>query len=121
MSTLSRRELALQILSKTGMPVSGYSSPAVRLLWRMGIDCPPPHFARFWPVFFICGIYFGVTLGLLMWLATLYRPLFLSSSIPFGAVIGGCCFGFFMASYYAIGRRKYQLPRWEEIGGSTEH
>jgi hypothetical protein len=22
----------------------------------------------------------------------------------------------FMASYYAIGRRKYQLPRWEEIG-----
>jgi hypothetical protein len=22
----------------------------------------------------------------------------------------------FFASYYAIGRRKYQLPRWEEIG-----
>ncbi|MBY0571113.1 MAG: hypothetical protein K2P61_07495 [Burkholderiaceae bacterium] len=38
-----------------------------------------------------------------------------------GAAIGECCFGFFMASYYAIGRRKYQLPRWEEIGGSTEH
>lgn len=113
MSTLSRRELALQILSKTGMQVSNYSPPAVRLLWRMGIDCPPPHFARFWPVFFISGVYFGVMLGLFMWLATLYRPLFLLSSVPFGAVIAGCCFGFFMASYYAIGRRKYQLPRWE--------
>lgn len=33
-----------------------------------------------------------------------------------GSAIGECCFGFFMASYYAIGRRKYQLPRWEEIG-----
>ncbi|MBC3926873.1 DUF6404 family protein [Undibacterium sp. CY21W] len=116
MSTLSRRELALQILSKTGMQMSNYSPPAVRLLWRMGIDCPPPHFARFWPVFFISGVYFGVMLGLFMWLATLYRPLFLLSSVPFGAVIAGCCFGFFMASYYAIGRRKYQLPRWEEIG-----
>jgi membrane associated rhomboid family serine protease len=116
MSTLSRRELALQILSKTGMQVSNYSPPAVRLLWRMGIDCPPPHFARFWPVFFISGVYFGVMLGLFMWLATLYRPLFLLSSVPFGAAIAGCCFGFFMASYYAIGRWKYQLPRREEIG-----
>lgn len=119
MSTLSRRELALQILSKTEIQVSNYSPPAVRLLWRMGIDCPPPHFARFWPVFFISGVYFGVMLGLFMWLATLYRPLFLLSSVPFGAAIAGCCFGFFMASYYAIGRRKYKLPRWEEIAVSS--
>ncbi|TXT34551.1 MAG: ybaA [Comamonadaceae bacterium] len=90
MNTSTKREAALKLLSTTGIWKSNYAPPGVKLLWRLGIDCPPPHLARFWSVFFVCGLFAGLS------------------------------FGFLMATYYAIGRKKHRLPLWKDIRASGE-
>lgn len=119
MMTSTRREAALQLLEATGMRKSSYAPPGVHLLWRLGIDCPPPHFARFWSVLVLSGVYFGIFWGLLMWLfmwlsSTASKSL-LFGSLPLAACFAGGFFGLGMAIYYAYGRKKYQLPLWEDV------
>ncbi len=115
MMTSTRREAALQLLEATGMRKSSYAPPGVLLLWRLGIDCPPPHFARFWSVLVLSGVYFGIFWGLLMWLFSTASKSLLFGSLPLAACFAGGFFGLGMAIYYAYGRKKYQLPLWEDV------
>ena len=120
MNTSTKREAALKLLSTTGIWKSNYAPPGVKLLWRLGIDCPPPHLARFWSVFFVCGLFFGLSLGLSMWVVALTSGIYALSWIPLGAGVAGLSFGFLMATYYAIGRKKHRLPLWKDIRASGE-
>ena len=119
MMTSTRREAALQLLEATGMRKSSYAPSGVLLLWRLGIDCPPPHFARFWSVLVLSGVYFGIFWGLLMWLfmwlSSAASKSLLFASLPLAACFAGGFFGLGMAIYYAYGRKKYQLPLWNEL------
>jgi hypothetical protein len=47
MSFDTRRAEALAMLEKTGVWRSSYSPPLTRLLWRIGVRVPPPHFCGF--------------------------------------------------------------------------
>jgi hypothetical protein len=110
-----KRQEALQLLAATGMWRSNYQPPMLRLLWALGIDIPPPHFARFLPNVISSGIFFGATWAILLyllhgwpegtsWLIALKK-----------AGISGALFGIAMASYYAHGKRKYHLPDWKNF------
>jgi len=110
-----RREAALKLLAATGLNRLNYEPPLVRLLWRMGFDVPPPHFASFFYGAVVSGAAFAVLWGLLMWFMTWRSQ---GVSIPWGigmATFTGLLFGIAMAGYYSIGRRKYNLPDWNSI------
>lgn len=119
MTLEAQRAAALALLATTGMRQSNYLPPAVLLLWRLGINVPLPHFARFVPTVLTVGGAFAVGWGLIMWLV-LWR----SQSASFAAVAlqsggAGLVFGLVMATYYAYGRRKYRLPPWDSFADAT--
>lgn len=94
--------------------VSPYTAapPLWRLLWRLGIDLPPPLFMGIWPVALLMGSFFGVLWGILMWLFMWLRqgmPLWIMLS---SAVLAGLLFGLFMAVYFRHLARKHRLHSW---------
>jgi polyferredoxin len=118
MNKVAKREAALKLLEATGIWKSNYAPSGLLLLWRLGFDCPPPHLARFWSVFLIYALYFGLSMGLLMLALSAFSDIL--SFTPLDAGVAGLFFGLFMAIYYAIGRRKYQLPLWKDLKVTAE-
>ena len=104
MKTIEKREAAMKLLSATGIWPNYYAPPIVRLMWRLGLDVPPPHFGSFWGNAVVMGALFAILWGVFMWVALwssqqhLPWPLALA-----GAGAAGIMFGLGMASYYAYG------------------
>jgi hypothetical protein len=114
-----KREAALKLLAATRIWPSSYAPPLLRFLWRLGFDVPPPHFASFWRNALCSGAFFAVIWGLLMWFCFWLRE----GRSLFGALItaaaAGVFFGFWMAAYYARGKRKYNLPDWRDFNPTS--
>jgi hypothetical protein len=115
MESIPRREAALRLLETTGMWRSSYEPPALRLLWRLGVDAPPPHFAGFGASALAIGSFFGLAWGLAMWLFLWRSQAVPAAAVVIAAVGAGLLFGISMATYYAFGRRKYKLPPWHGL------
>ena len=120
MNSTAKREAAMKLLEATGIWKSNYAPPGLRLLWRLGFDCPPPHLASFWSVFIFSTLYFGVCMGLSMLAISVFIESEIISMIPVGAAVAGLVFGTIMATYFAIGRWTHQLPLWKDLGTSAE-
>ena|SRR5258706_7190166 len=113
-----RRSAALTMLQLTGIWRSHYSPPLLRLLWRLGIKVPPPHFVSFATNFAVAGLWFGVLWGLFMWfIFWSHQGVPLTRAMAITA-LAGLLFGLFMASYYRYGARKHGLPKWKDISAS---
>lgn len=115
MDTSEKREAARQLLSSTGIWKSNYAPAAVKFLWRLGFDCPPPHLARFWSVSLVCGLYFGTFMGLFAWAMASFHGENALPAVPLVAATSGTFFGLTMATYYAYGRWKHKLPLWKDL------
>ena len=111
-----RREAALRLLAETGISRSNYEPPLVRLLWRLGVKIPPPHFAPFAPCSLVAGGSFALAWGVAMWFLVWWPQGASASSSLISALGTGAVFGLGMACYYAYGRRKYKLPHWHSLG-----
>ena len=74
MSFEHRKTRALEVLSKTGMTRSHYAPPLIRLLWKAGVQVPPPHFLPFLRTALGTGLWFGMFWGLIMWIFFWSRP-----------------------------------------------
>ena len=110
-----RREAALKLLAATGLNRWNYEPPIVRVLWRMGIDAPPPHFASFAYGALVSGASFAAIWALFLWLIT-WHSQGTSLALSIGmAAFGGLLFGVAMAGYYSVTRRKYRLPEWSTL------
>ena len=60
MSFEHRKTRALELLSNTGMARSHYAPPLIRLLWKAGVQVPPPHFQSFLRTALGMGLWFGM-------------------------------------------------------------
>lgn len=114
----SRKAEALQLLAASGLMRSHYLPPATRLLWRMGMEAPPPHFVPFRRLATVAGIYFGVTAclcatAILWWLGSTPGLMLTGSAL---ALASGPVFGMALAAVYARDRRRHRFPAWEELG-----
>jgi len=94
---------------------SNYEPPALRLLWRLGVDVPPPHFASFSSTALALGTFFGFAWGLAMWLFLWRAQAVPAETVLIVVFVAGLLFGTCMASYYAFGRRRYKLPPWNSL------
>jgi membrane associated rhomboid family serine protease len=103
----------LRDLGQKGIGQYAIAPPAYRLLWRLGIEARPPHFARFWSLAAAMAVGFGIVWGILMWFAVWQQ----SSSVIMAvttAALAGLLFGVIMAAYYRRQARKLALPGWED-------
>ena len=116
MDTNVKRAAALNLLTSAGIRRGNYAPPVFRLLWWLGIDVPPPHFASFWTNVFLAGSFFGVVWSLLMWLLRSWRQTGYVGNLFIAAVVAGVIYGLGMACYYAYGKDKHKFPSWENFG-----
>ena len=116
----SKVSVALESLAVTGLRRADYAPPLHRLLWRLGFNIPPPHFASFFTNFVAMGSYFGVSMGIFMWVYFWVRygisPLLV---LPL-AVAAGLLFGASMAVHFRRGAIKYNLPSWSSLPGRAQ-
>jgi hypothetical protein len=106
---------ALAMLAATGISRSSYEPPLYRLLWRVGLFLPPPHFASFGFNFVFTASWFGAIWGAIMWLL-FWSPLGGSGVVAaITAIAAGFLFGLTMASYYRYIARKHKLPAWSQL------
>jgi len=110
-----RREAALALLEQSGIWRSNYRPPIVQLLWRIGVDAPPPHFASFLANFALNGTYFGGIWGCAMWFALWSGQGMPLSRATLLACVAGLAFGLATAAYYRHSARKHGLPSWNDI------
>jgi uncharacterized protein DUF6404 len=115
MSYPSKLSSALAMLAATGISRRSYEPPLYRLLWRVGLFVPPPHFASFGFNFVFTGAWFGAFWGATMWLLV-WPQLGVSGVVAaIAAVTAGVLFGLIMAAYYRYGARKHKLPLWSRL------
>ena len=106
-------------LEKHGMWKSNAKPPMFWLLWKLGVEVPPPYFLSFPQAMLIAGAPFGLLMGLALGAALSFfldgRSAFVIwSAIAFAAVSSGALFGVCMAFVWGWQRDKLQLPRWRE-------
>jgi hypothetical protein len=110
-----QRQQALLLLEQSGIGRNTYAPPLFRILWRCGVQVRPPHFMGFGALASLCGIWFGIGWGAVMWLMVWSRQHVDVRAMLIGAGVAGLCFGLFMATYITRQARKHALPRWESL------
>ncbi|MBB5191707.1 hypothetical protein HNQ50_002437 [Silvimonas terrae] len=120
MPQTTRRTQALALLAATGMQRGTYEPLLFRLLWRLGIDIPPPHFMSFGAAAGLLGTSFTVVWSSMMWLLVWRHQPLNCQQLATGVLLAGGLFGLSMASYYAWSRRRHALPEWAALAGASQ-
>lgn len=109
---------AKTLLASKGLWRASYAPTLVALLWRLGVNIPPPHFAGFLGIFVFSGCGFGVAWGLVMWFVRWSSHGVPASDAVLYAASVGLLFGLAMASYYRYAARKHAIPTWDAFMAS---
>ena len=108
----------LKDFEQRGISTYTAAPPFYRLLWRLGFEVTPPHFASFSAIAQLTGAGFGVAWGLFMCLfvwSVAGSGAILSVFIAIiPAVVAGALFGILMAAYYRWQAKKLALPPWKD-------
>ena len=102
------------LLAAKGIPHQLYAPTLVKLLRRLGLKVPPPHFAGFFGTFFVTAVFFGVLWGVIMWFAWWSEhgtPAI--TAIGISAAIGAVL-GVIFAGYYRTSASKHGIPSWDQ-------
>ncbi len=88
-----------------------------RLLWKLGVKIPPPHFSRYAQnrLLFGASLGIGMLIGCILGSLLVDRPLY--ASLPFLIVLSisaiGC--GHVIAKLYQRESEFYQIPLWDDF------
>ncbi|ERK14347.1 hypothetical protein L580_3503 [Serratia fonticola AU-P3(3)] len=111
-----KKKRALALMEEKKMWRSNYAPPILRLLWKWGVQIPPPPFAPFWLNTLCFGGFFGPLWGVIMWF-TIWKSEGYSASMALQtSFITGLLFGVFMALYHYWRKRVNKLPDWNSLG-----
>jgi|SRR5215210_2188925 len=117
MDTPHRQKVDRLIVELGQQGVSPYASapPLFRLLWRLGLNVPPPFFLGFLPLTLLTGTFFGVLWGVVMWFWVWQgEGLAASLAVP-TSVFAGLLFGLGMAWLVRREAARLGLPTsWED-------
>jgi hypothetical protein len=109
----------LEDLKQRGIGPFTTAPPLYRLLWWMGIETPPPHFASFGSTALVMGLFFGVFWGLIMWfLGWRANDVPIASAMTM-SVVAGVLFGVITAAYFRWRASKLALPPWQDYPGKA--
>jgi hypothetical protein len=111
-----KREQALALLAEKGILRTVYEPFAVKLLWKMGVQVPPPHFMSFWRMASLSAFWFTAAWGLWMWIFAWSGQGKPVATAVITACAAGLFFGLAMATFYLRDKKKHDLPDWESLG-----
>jgi len=94
---------------------SNYEPPLVRLLWRCGVDMPPPHFMSFRSNAAISGTGSALVFGVVRRLIEGPDNTRSLVAVLLELVVLGALFGLGMAGIVERAKRKYRLPAWQDL------
>jgi hypothetical protein len=116
MSDYERRfKAAMAELEALEVWPSSSNPPYARLLRYAGFSPLPPHYSSFWKVCLTQAVFFGIIWGVWMWFTQWSGEDLSSAEVLLSALSAGFFFGLSMAFYYAYGKRRYSLSRWENF------
>lgn len=111
-----RRQRAMAVLRRHGIPQHSSEPVQLRLFRKLGMEVRPLHFESFWRTTLVSSLWFGPFWALFMWFFRWREEGMGLHMAVLAALIVGLCFGLSMAAYYAWVRRKHKLPSWESLG-----
>ncbi|MGL5389641.1 MAG: DUF6404 family protein [Serratia sp. (in: enterobacteria)] len=110
-----KKQQALALMAEKKMWRSNYAPPLMRLLWKLGVQIPPPPFMPFWQNVLCFGGFIGSLWGVIMWF-TVWKSQGYSVLMALQmSLFAGVFFGFFMALYHYWRKRVNKLPDWNEL------
>ncbi len=102
-----------QELPQKGLGKLTIAPPIYRLLWKMNIKIPPPHFSSFIFLFIFLFIFYTIFLGIFGGLSLIWRQENLSIDYLLSLFVPGILFGLFMGGYYKYSAKKHKIPLWK--------
>jgi hypothetical protein len=115
MENNQKRESAINYLVKLGIWKSNAAPHLIKLLWRLGLNVPPPHFGSFFRNALCLGVPFGIFYSFFMWLF-MWRSMGMGATrLLITAALSATLFGLLMASYYLYCQRKFKIPQWKDF------
>jgi len=112
-------ERLVQDLVERGVWPSTVAPPIYRILWRLGVEVPPPHFASLTNGLMIAldnAIFFGLPFWMLLNCIGRSLPLWKGLALAFGP---GLAIGLAVALYYRWQSRRLGLGSWENYSGNV--
>jgi hypothetical protein len=119
MSFQQKRDAACALLAARGIKRRYYAPTIVTLLWRAGVEIPPPHFASFLPTFLFAAGMFSASWGVIMWILFWSHQNMSGLEAVGYSVFTGVVVGVVVANYYQNSARKHSIPTWRDFKGGT--
>ena len=108
-----------QVLISKGEKKSNASPPLYRLLWKLGLELPPPIFAGFIHNLIVQGGMFAIGWGTIMWFM-MWRNEGKSLYVAIAAsLFAGILFGIAMAVVWRRRNKKLGLGPWKNFPGNN--
>lgn len=109
-------------LEERGYWKANAEPPVFRLLWKLGVEVPPPYFLSFGQAWIVAGAPFGFLMGLFCvglfsFFSDSAMALFFWPSVGASALTCGTLFGLCMAFWWGRQRDQLGLPSWQEYPG----
>lgn len=117
MPASDRLRRALALLEPLDLPRGTKAPPLHRLLWRAGIEVPPPLLASWRFNAVLMGSLFGPLFAALSATLTSLRPGASQSvlQIVVIATVAGAVFGALTATSFRSEARRHRLPAWDSL------
>ncbi len=123
MMLTSKIQSAVDTAISRGIGRFDAAPPIHRLLWAVGVEARPPHYASFGKNALLMGGFWGIGMAV-------FGAIYALHSAPQGgadivvkpicvALLVGAVFGLVMAMIFRSRARKAGLPTWDEIGSSS--
>jgi len=110
-----KRTAAINILVEKGIWPVNYVPLGLRMLWRIGINVPPPIFASFWWTFIWQGALASLIYSLVTWILPLLHQDKTIEGFAIRVGVFWLIVGIFAAFSNRRLRQKHNLPSWSEI------
>ena len=101
-------------LPQKGIRKFKFAPPIYRLLWKMNIKIPPPHFSSFIFLFLFNFLYFLIFMGIFGGLWLFWRQENLSINYLLPLFVISILFGLSTGGHYKYSARKHNLPLWKD-------
>ena len=111
-----RRQRAIAVLNRHGIPQHTSEPVQLRLFRRLGMQVRPLHFESFWRTTLVHAVWFAPFWGIFMWIFRWRTDGTHPAMALLGAATCGLIYGMVMAGVYAWAKKKYRLPSWESLG-----
>lgn len=123
MSFKEKRRAAEAVLEAAGIKRSYYAPPLYRLMWVLGLNVPPPHFAGYVANALLTSVWFIIAVGVIRLGMEVLMAALGGTTIAWQTVLHwwivflpvGVLFGPIFALYFAWSARKHRLPAWKDL------